>query len=202
MYLTPNFDFPVTDKLKHITLRMLDKNPLKRATIEEIENIISGGWKIEKEAITDSKNNNLIPEDIFHIYQKMAKDDKHIVYAQYRLAFLLEKGDKTAQNIEQALYWYKKAAISGYAVAQHRLGYLFLYGKHDIKKSYKVALYWFTKAVNQRYKRSQYYLGKMYEYGKGVSRNKNKAIELYTLATQNSDLKAEKRLNALMEEYK
>jgi len=198
IYFTPTFNFSVTDKLMYITLRMLEKDPLKRATIEEIETIISGGWEIE--TIENSNSKNVMPENIFDTYQQMAKDDKHLVYAQYRLALILEKGVEAEQNIEQALYWYKKAAISGYALAQHRLGFFMLYGKYGIKKSYKTALYWFTKAANQNYKRSQYYLGKMYEFGKGATRNKNKAMELYILATQNADLKAEKRLNILMKD--
>ena len=198
IYFTPIFNFPITDKLKYITLRMLEKDPIKRATIEEIENIMTGGWEIE--TIPDSNGKNIMPKNVFDLYQQLAKDDKHLVYAQYRLALLLEKGVETEQNIEQALYWYKKSAISGYAVAQHRLGFIFLYGKYGIKRNYKTAFYWFTKAANQEYKRSQYYLGKIYEFGKGVSQDKNKAIELYSLAMHNSDIKAEKRLKILMDD--
>jgi len=198
MYLTPVFDFPVTEKLKYIVLRMLEKDPLKRATIEEIENIITGEWDIN--VGSDTKEVKSIPDDIFDIYKEMAEDDKPIVYAQYRLAYLLEKGEKREKNIDLALYWYKKSAISGYALAQHRLGFLFLYGKCGVEKNYKTAFYWFSKASNQKYKRSQYYLGKMYEFGKGVRQNINKAIELYTLAMQNADLKAEERLKRLQKE--
>ncbi|MFK5893966.1 MAG: protein kinase [Pseudomonadota bacterium] len=198
MYLTPTFDFPVTEKLKYIILRMLEKDPLKRATVEEIENIISGDWDVEEKI--DLKEENIVPENIFDVYDKMAKDNKHNIYAQYRLALIFEKDDNKENNLEHAIYWYKKSAMAGYALAQHRLGFLFLYGKCGLEKNYKTAFYWFTKAANQKYKRSQYYLGKMYEFAKGVRQNKNKAIELYTLAIQNSDLKAEERLKRLQKE--
>jgi len=195
-YLTPAFNFPITEKLKYILQRMLEKDPLKRATIEEIENIIAGEWQIEP--ATELGQNNAIPESSYAIYKQMAEDDKHLVYAQYRLAYLFEKGDEVEQDIEQAMYWYKKSAIAGYALSQHRLGFLYFSGRHGIKRSFKNAFYWFSKGANQKYRRSQYYLGKMYELGKGLKANKNKAIEFYTAAMKNSDLKAEERLQVLL----
>lgn len=194
-YLTPNFDFPVTDKLKYIVQRMLEKDPRKRATIEEIENLIAEQWEMQPnlELVMPLKR----PDGIYETYKLLAEDDAGIVYAQYRLGYFLEKGELVEQDMDSAMYWYKKSAIAGFALSQHRLGFIYFSGKNGVKRSYKNAFYWFSKAANQKYKRSQYYLGKMYELGKGLKPNRNKAIDFYTLAMQNSDLKAQQRLEEL-----
>jgi len=200
MNLSPQFEFPVTKKLKYITWRMLDKDPLKRATIEEIENIVAGHLNIGN--YRDLNINRTIPEGTYAKFKEMAEDGRGIIYAQYRLALMYEKGDSTEYSIQKALFWYKNAAIAGYALAQHRLGFLFYSGKHGVIKNLKTAFYWFSKAANQKYKRSLYFLGKMYEQGNGVQHDINKAIGFYQAAVHHCDLKAEKRLRKLLHEKK
>jgi len=48
---------------------------------------------------------------------------------QTNLGFLYEKGKGTEKDLEMAFYWYRKAAESGYSVAQNNLGLLYEKGE-------------------------------------------------------------------------
>ncbi len=193
----PSFNFPITDKLKYLLLRMLEKDPLKRATIVEIECLIKEELTTDQtSAIRANKEQDKyqIPDNTFAIYEQMANAKDNNLYAQYRLGLLLEKDRDKQNNMQQAIFWHKKSAVSGYALAQHRLGFLYYSGHNGVEKNFQLAFFWFTKAAYQNYKRSQYFLGKIYEFGKGVKRNQAKAVAFYALAVKNSDIKAEDKL--------
>ena len=74
--------------------------------------------------------------------QKKAKTDNPT--AQYDLAELyLSKG-----QYKEALGWYKKSAKQGYALAQSRLGQMYLEGIY-VKKDAQKAVFWYQKAQEQ-----------------------------------------------------
>jgi TPR repeat protein len=198
MYSSPDLSFSASKKVRYILSRMLEKDPMQRATIAEIEAIMRGDLAISRFA--ESGRDEPCPDETADIYRKLAEDRRRIVYAQYRYALLLEDGEKVAKNEAQAITWFKASAIAGYALAQHRLGFLYYRGRCGLKKDYGRALYWFGKAAEQRYHRAEYYLGRLHELGRGVAANKKKAAHFYRLAIANGDKAARKRLETLNHE--
>lgn len=53
-----------------------------------------------------------------------------------------------AKDLQQAVYWYKKAANQGYANAQYNLGALYANGD-GVAKDVNQARFWWNKAANQ-----------------------------------------------------
>ena len=85
---------------------------------------------------------------------------------------LQEMTYNTAQekNHQEAFKWFKKAAVQGYAPAQHNLGVMYSEG-HGVATNYKEALKWYKKAAGQGQATAQYHLGVMYNTGQGVAKN-------------------------------
>jgi TPR repeat protein len=99
---------------------MLEKNPEKRATVEEIYKIIQDDFAIpEYEYRYDKKAMNLDLNDSFALYKKMASDG--ISQAQYRLGRFYEKGEHVIKNKRLAFYWFNKAVNNEYLVALNKL---------------------------------------------------------------------------------
>lgn len=61
---------------------------------------------------------------------------------------MYEQGQGVAQNYQQAVQWYQKAANQGHAKAQGNLGYMYKNGL-GVAQNLKQARYWYTKAANQ-----------------------------------------------------
>ena len=62
---------------------------------------------------------NVDKQKAFELYQKAANLGHS--FAQNNLALMYEDGDGIAKNIDQAIFWYKKAVEQGYQKAQSRL---------------------------------------------------------------------------------
>ena len=58
-------------------------------------------------------------EKAFELYQKAANLGNDV--AQYNLALVYENGDGIVQDIDQAIYWYRKSAEQGYQSARNKL---------------------------------------------------------------------------------
>jgi len=59
------------------------------------------------------------------------------------------------QDYEQAVKWYKKAALQGYAHAQFKLGLMYANGT-GVGQDYKQAVKWYKKAARQGHVAAQY----------------------------------------------
>ena len=57
-------------------------------------------------------------------------------------------GKGVPQSYAKAVYWYKKSAAQGDAIAEDNLGYAYYYGKGE-PQSYSKAVYWFKKSAAQ-----------------------------------------------------
>jgi len=120
LYYKPEFQENIPDKVKYLIWRMLEKNPEKRATVEEIYKIIQDDFAIpEYEYRYDKKAMNLDLNDSFALYKKMASDG--ISQAQYRLGRFYEKGEHVIKNKRLAFYWFNKAVNNEYLVALNKL---------------------------------------------------------------------------------
>lgn len=109
--------------------------------------------------------------------------------AQLRVGWMYHKGKGVKQDLEQARWWYNKAAESGDPAGQFYLGTL-----HKTKKEYEQAVEWFEKAASQAYMPALYALGKMFEYGTGVPKDRMKATNYFTKAAQYGHLPSQGRI--------
>ena len=68
--------------------------------------------------------------------------------AQTELAAMYCEGRKISKSYARAVYWYKQAAVLGYAKAQYNLGVMYDKGL-GIPQDQNKASYWFKKAAEQ-----------------------------------------------------
>lgn len=80
------------------------------------------------------------------LYEQLALQGS--VPAMNRLGECLHKGDGIAQDLEQAVLWFRKAAEEGDAEAQCCLGECYEYGE-GVEKDTKEAVMWFRKSAEQ-----------------------------------------------------
>ena len=104
------------------------------------------------------------------------------IEAAYNAGLALSKGRGTEVNPQEAMRWFKIAAVSGSAIAQHNLAALYM-NSHDSKDTLE-AHYWYLKSAEQGSYLSQKNLGRMYELGEGIDKDLVKALSWNILASQ------------------
>jgi TPR repeat protein len=105
------------------------------------------------------------------------------------------------QHFEKAVYWYKRAADQGNAIAQNNLGECYEKGR-GLPRDIQQAAYWYKKAVEQNESYAQFNLGQCYENGAGVEQDLKQAVDLYTKAAEQYHTTAQRNLAACYEEGK
>ena len=86
--------------------------------------------------------------------------------AQYSLGDCYYYGWGVAEDEEEAVKWYRKAAEQGYAGAQNDLGLCYKNG-YGVEKNAAKAVEWYRKAAEQGEMHAQYNLGGCYGNGIG-----------------------------------
>ena len=85
------------------------------------------------------------------------------LYADFEIKTNLDvmyaKGRGVAQNYAQAVYWFKKSAKQGVALAQYILGVMY-YNGLGVARSYVHAYYWYNKSAGQGHAKAQDILNK------------------------------------------
>ncbi len=76
--------------------------------------------------------------------------------------------------MDEAVFWYGKAAERGNSFAQYRLGKLYLQGE-KLPQDTKAALKYLTDAAEQGNQYAQYALGKLYLQGREITEDSGKA---------------------------
>jgi TPR repeat protein len=101
-------------------------------------------------------------------------------------------GQGVVQDYAQAVYWYRKSADQGYAVAQFNLGAMY-----DLAQDYAQAVYWYRKSADQGYAVAQLNLGTMYDYGQGIAQDYAQAIYWYRKSADQGYAVAQFNLGAM-----
>jgi TPR repeat protein len=107
-----------------------------------------------------------------------------------------EKGEKfyyEAENYEEAVKWYRKAAEQGHANAQFYLGVLYHTGR-GVEQNYEEAIKWLRKATAQDFGPAQYLMGHLYRDGNGVEKNYEEAVKWYRKAAEQGSEYAQNQL--------
>jgi TPR repeat protein len=88
-------------------------------------------------------------------------------HAQFYLAKRLQKGEGVAQNTQQAIQWYTKAAQQGVAPAQLNLAIMYLRGE-GVQPNLQQARLWLEKAAMRGDNRASYTLALLDEKQKNL----------------------------------
>lgn len=115
---------------------------------------------------------------------------------QTKLGVGFEMGDGVAQDYQQAVAWYRKAAELGYAAAQYKLGRLYLLGR-GVMKNRQQAIDCFRNAAELGDASSQYILGMHYSIGCGVEWDKEQAEAWYRKAAEQGHAAAQCSLGVM-----
>jgi len=94
---------------------------------------------------------------------------------------MYSKGEGVAQDYNEAVRWYRKAANQGDAIAQYNYGAMYDNGE-GVAQDYTEAAQWYRKAADQDHANAQCNLGLMYSKGEGVAQDYNEAVRLYRRA--------------------
>jgi TPR repeat protein len=82
------------------------------------------------------------------------------------------------KNYEEAVKWYRKSAEREYALAQGKLGLMYVNG-YGVTQDYEEALKWYRKSAEQGNADAQYILGIAYQNGYGVTQDYEEAVNWY-----------------------
>ncbi|WP_323762082.1 peptidoglycan-binding protein [Maricaulis sp.] len=118
--------------------------------------------------------------------------------AQYRYGKLLETGEGTEINLEDARRWTERAANAGHRRAMHNLGVMYYYGS-GAAQNMETAARWFQEAALLGLRDSQFNLALLYETGDGVPLSLPDAYAWFTIAASDSDPTASERAATLAE---
>jgi hypothetical protein len=127
------------------------------------------GWEYEYGSEKTAKN----LQEAASWYRKAAEQGHK--EAQYRYAYLLDKGSGVKKNQAEAAKWFKKAAEQGYVRAQISLAQAYYEGR-GIPKDHAKAVEWLEYAAENGNARGQLLLGGMYRLGEGVTKNPKEAF--------------------------
>ena len=112
--------------------------------------------------------------------------------AQFNLGVMYDNnGEGVAQDLKQAVAWYRKAAEQGNAVAQLNLGTMYAKGE-GVAQDAKQAVAWYRKAAEQGNAVAQFNLGVMYANGEGVAQDYKQAYIWASVAAANGNSNAKK----------
>lgn len=103
-------------------------------------------------------------------------------YAQCKLGGLYLAGDVMEQNKNEAVNWYRKAAVQGNENAQFELGSLYCGKGGVLKKDMAKAIDWWLKAANLGHAKAQFNIGACYYNGEGVEKDLTEAVKWFRKA--------------------
>lgn len=133
------------------------------------------------------ENNGMDPDAsdmaklLFSAMFESAKDGQ--VDAQLELADAYANHTKGAIGDKaRALFWYKRAAKQGNAIAQNWVGRYCEMGWGLTEKDFGQAREWYAKSAAQGVSVAQFNLGKIYYFGKGVEKDYEKAVGWFAKA--------------------
>jgi TPR repeat protein len=127
--------------------------------------------------------------------QAEAKADN--VDAQLKLGDSYAYGNNgLIQDYEKAIHWYRRAADTGDAAAQYRLGRCYQDGKL-VKANRNDAAVWICRAAEQGHVAAMNELGELFKRGVGVKRDLLQAHKWFNLAAAGGDSTARNRRDRL-----
>ncbi|MCP4011334.1 MAG: SH3 domain-containing protein [Proteobacteria bacterium] len=109
--------------------------------------------------------------------------------SQYNLGVLYLEGHGVERSIEQARSWFMKAAEKNRVEAQYNLGHMSLSGM-GVEKNVQAALLWWKLAAEGGYAQAQFNYGRALYLGVEGYNDKDRGLELISLAAEQKDRRA------------
>lgn len=162
---------------------------LKEEAIEKVivSFMILAGWKDDYKIFLESE---AAQEISFHEWNKNLENPYAAPEYFRKMGKCYYTGDGMQQDLEQAVYCFRKAAEQGDVEAQFWLGYCYNNG-HGVKKDMNKAAQWYEQAANYGHADAQCNLGYCYYSGDGVEQDDNKAIYWFERAAKQGQVKAQ-----------
>ena len=113
----------------------------------------------------------------------------------------LARACSISQDDAKALWWFRKAADLGSALAQYNLGEMYRNGK-GVPQDDAEAVKWFRKAAEQGNANAQFNLGSQYRKGKGVPQDDAEAVNWFHKAAEQGNANAQNWLGLMYSEGK
>lgn len=113
--------------------------------------------------------------------------------AQFNLGAMYSRGQGTEKDMRKAQIWYEKAAGQGNVDAMENLARIYYFELHNTKAAIK----WWEKAAGAGRPIAQYNLGALYANGREISKDIDKARQLWEKAAKNGNEDAKKALETL-----
>jgi TPR repeat protein len=121
------------------------------------------------------------------------------VYQQNQLGIASALALGPDYNTNEALKWFQKAALNGYAPAQVNLAVMYANG-WGTPRNYGAAFEWLKAASEQHYARADYNLGLLYMQGTGVRRDYGEAHRWFQRSADGGDSWAQTNLGYLFDQ--
>ena len=102
-------------------------------------------------------------------------------------------------SLSDAVQWFQRAALKGYAPAQVNLGLMYCNG-WGVEQNYGACLRWLKAAVDQKYARAYFDLGILYFRGTGVRQNNSQALQLFRQAAELDDSSGQANLGYMYDQ--
>jgi hypothetical protein len=104
-----------------------------------------------------------------------------------------KSGEATAEELAQAVIYYREAAEQGFSNAQEILAKMYDEG-WGVPQDMAQAAMWYRKAAEQGHVVAQYILAWMYDNGEGIAEDKAQAVDWYRKAAEQGDAAAQYNL--------
>lgn len=131
------------------------------------------------------------------IVREMARRGHVFEQNQMGIASMLAIGPDYSD--QDALLWFQRAALRGYAPAQVNLAVMYMNG-WTTAVNYGAALHWFHEAAAQGFPRAYYNLGILFLNGWGVAQDYKEAFYWFERGAKASDSSAETNLGYLYDQ--
>lgn len=132
-----------------------------------------------------------------HVVQEMALRGHVFEQNQLGIASMLAIGPDYSEK--EALQWFERAALLGYAPAQVNLAVMYANG-WATPTNYGSALQWLHQAANQGFARAYYNLGILSMNGQGVRQDYKEAFAWFQKGAEAGDSNAETNLGYLFDQ--
>ena len=134
--------------------------------------------------VAQNKESKVKEEQVRIFKESFRKAKKGEANGQYIVGICYESGYSVAQDLKQAIYWFRKAAEQGHGGALNKLGEYYEKG-HGVSKDLNQAIYCYRKAAEQGLDAAaQYALGVCYKDGRGVTKDLKQAIYWFRKAAE------------------
>ena len=127
---------------------------------------------------TDSEKTYVSTDDPVYSDELVEFAENGNADAQFDLGLCYKNGFGVAEDMNEAVRWFRKAAGQEHAYAQNELGVCYYLGE-GVAKDFEKALEWFRKAAEQDNEIAEYNLGYCYDNGTGVDLDYTEAVRWY-----------------------